>query len=162
MKKIALLLVFCSGCVSASSFNSLKTRVLYLEKTQRLNNQVLFSTVKVVKSLNLDIQTVNEEILDLAKAANFLFGKLKENQYQTMINQAGLEQSEKELENLEKGIGKIKKSVSYLAKRIKDLEKSGAASENDISKLELGLADLKIRFKFLVTFLKIHLEKASK
>lgn len=98
-----------SACVSTNSFDALKKKVNEMEDVQKLNTIILAKTVKAVE--------VNEgDILELAKAANFLFKQLQDAHNQMMIAQAGVMQNNKDLADLDEKVEKLEKKIGQIKK----------------------------------------------
>jgi len=93
-----------SGCVSTNAFNALQKKIDEMEQVQKLNTTVLAKMVKIV-------EVHNGDILELAKAANFLFKQLKDVHNQLMVAEAGMMQSNKDLADLDEKLEKLGKRI---------------------------------------------------
>ena len=129
MKRTVLLMVsifVLANCVSTGAFDTLRQKVNEMDRIQKMNAAILAEVAKANKSND-------DNILELARNANFLFKQLEDVRNQLIIAQAGAMQNNKDLADFDEKAKKLEKKAIQLAKRIADWEIEVSVNSGNIN-----------------------------
>lgn len=153
MRKAVLFIISVfvfAGCVSTKAFRALELKVNGMEHIQKLK------TIKLAQTV-IAVDAHDNNILQLAKAANFLFKQFDQAHNQLMVVEAGVMQNDRDLESLDGKVDKLGAKLARLKRELAEQRKNAKANADDVAKMEQEFARMELNLDIIKNFLLNHL-----